>query len=445
MPRLSTTLSRSVAPLLLWAGSVCSTHVIAQALTAAQLMDWAEAAYREYFPSRQADQVAAPYVYRYYPETQNYLGVDGEAVYVLGPVSGGALLKVGVLSEFRCRVLPADCAPKTARRLVATNYASMGLTSDGRLFAWGYDPTHLTTPRPVDLAENATARQLTTGVTAAVAHDSGVAVLDSTGKVLGIGHNSGWMGGDLQYSSMKVTSFSPVLFSGRVLAISGAWGSSSRMSALYENGTVWHLPGDATRLNSNWQRFTAKQAIGPSDVVSLSSDGYYAVQRDGVVWRLNTGRDNVRLTNLPPIRDIACGSHCLAITINGTVVAFGTTTTNEPVTTVNLNNVIQVAVTSTSSAALTADGQLWTWGASNYTGQGVAGTTIAAPTPVSGFNNVTDIACGGSHCVVRRRDGSVWGWGTNNYGALGAGALGPSVALGNPFLTPIRATGLILE
>lgn len=81
---------------------------------ATNLMDWAEQAYPQYFPSHQQNQVYAPYIYRHYPETGAYLGVDGQYVRVLGPQFGLNILTVGVLSQFVCNVFPENCAPPTA-------------------------------------------------------------------------------------------------------------------------------------------------------------------------------------------------------------------------------------------------------------------------------------------------------------------------------------------
>ena len=48
--------------------------------------------------------------YRVYVATRNHLGVDaGGAVYALGPVTGDALLRLGVLGDFVCRVKPGLC------------------------------------------------------------------------------------------------------------------------------------------------------------------------------------------------------------------------------------------------------------------------------------------------------------------------------------------------
>lgn len=79
--------------------------------TPTELMDWAEHTYSQFFPGHQADQTLTPYVYRYYAKTGNYVGVAGDAIYILGPVAGGgaAPVQVGVLSDFACQVHPDSC------------------------------------------------------------------------------------------------------------------------------------------------------------------------------------------------------------------------------------------------------------------------------------------------------------------------------------------------
>jgi hypothetical protein len=68
------------------------------------LLDWAERAYPGLFPGPAATQWLAPFQYRYYPATGNYVGVEGSNVYVLGPVSQGTIQRVGSVEEFRCAV-----------------------------------------------------------------------------------------------------------------------------------------------------------------------------------------------------------------------------------------------------------------------------------------------------------------------------------------------------
>lgn len=83
----------------------------ATALTADTLMDWAEFAYPQFFASsRQTTLFSSPYTYRYYPGTQNYLGLAGEDIYVLGPMSGNQLARVGTMADFKCNVVPQSCS-----------------------------------------------------------------------------------------------------------------------------------------------------------------------------------------------------------------------------------------------------------------------------------------------------------------------------------------------
>lgn len=78
-------------------------------VSATALFDWAEKTYPAYFPSHQANQSLPPYVYRYYPQSENYLGLDGDTVVVLGPISNGAILSVGKVADFACLVSPEVC------------------------------------------------------------------------------------------------------------------------------------------------------------------------------------------------------------------------------------------------------------------------------------------------------------------------------------------------
>ncbi|MDO8277173.1 MAG: YHYH protein [Burkholderiaceae bacterium] len=94
--------------------SAAQSPQAARAPTATDLLDWAEATYPDLFPGHPANQIWAPYTYRYYESgaTKNYLGVttDGH-VYAMGTlVDGGGLAYVAPLSSFACRIFPADCA-----------------------------------------------------------------------------------------------------------------------------------------------------------------------------------------------------------------------------------------------------------------------------------------------------------------------------------------------
>jgi hypothetical protein len=90
-----------------------------------QAMDWAESHYPALFPA--AGKTAgnfAPYTYRYYPNTGNYLGISSGssdvAVYLFGPVSGNASspVRLAALADYTCTILPANC-PGLSRNIAA--------------------------------------------------------------------------------------------------------------------------------------------------------------------------------------------------------------------------------------------------------------------------------------------------------------------------------------
>ncbi len=96
----------------------------AQIVVAKTLFDWAETAYQGvlpggydrwenvlgYYSHTPQTQFQDTFTYRYYAGSNNYLGMAGEDVYVLGPVSRGAVQRVGTAADFACGVNPKACA-----------------------------------------------------------------------------------------------------------------------------------------------------------------------------------------------------------------------------------------------------------------------------------------------------------------------------------------------
>ena len=101
-PQRASLLSPQNAPLL--------SPQSAPLLSADALFDWAEKFYPQFFNGGAQAGVFAPYQFRFYPSAGNYLAVANGGVYVLGPVSGGSILKVGELADFTCAVLPCTNA-----------------------------------------------------------------------------------------------------------------------------------------------------------------------------------------------------------------------------------------------------------------------------------------------------------------------------------------------
>jgi len=98
------------------------------------LFNWAEQQYPSLFPGVKANLTTSSYVYRYYPETKNYLGVGVSGstvgnVYVLGPLSGGVLALVGTLQGFACQVSGGACTLTSANDAARfLSQATLGFT-----------------------------------------------------------------------------------------------------------------------------------------------------------------------------------------------------------------------------------------------------------------------------------------------------------------------------
>ena len=94
------------------------------------LLDWAERAYPQYFPTHEANLSLPPYVYRFYPGSGNYVGVAASDVYVLGPVSNGQLLRVGSVADFAPLVHPAFSPATREQAARFLLHAQVGLVDE---------------------------------------------------------------------------------------------------------------------------------------------------------------------------------------------------------------------------------------------------------------------------------------------------------------------------
>ncbi|XP_076870833.1 LOW QUALITY PROTEIN: E3 ubiquitin-protein ligase HERC2 [Brachyhypopomus gauderio] len=137
------------------------------------------------------------------------------------------------------------------------------------------------------------------------------------------------------------------------------------------------------------------------------------------------------------------GQHYLALSNNGEVFSWGcgdggrlghgdTTYLEEPTMIATFSgrqvgkHVVHVACGSTYSAAITADGELYTWGRGNYGrlghGSSEDQTTPMLVTALKGLK-VIDVACGSgdAQTLSVTENGQVWSWGDGDYGKLGRG------------------------
>lgn len=71
-----------------------------------RLLNWAETTFPQYFPSHQGTQSIEPWLFRFYPESQIYAGVNksDNNVYVLGGAFGGSPTQIDSLANLMAQV-----------------------------------------------------------------------------------------------------------------------------------------------------------------------------------------------------------------------------------------------------------------------------------------------------------------------------------------------------
>lgn len=77
----------------------------------ADVMDWAEKTYPQWFGPQAVTGTTPSLVFRHYPATGTYLGLDNTRLYVMGGPFGNVPLPVGTVDDFACAVRLAQCEP----------------------------------------------------------------------------------------------------------------------------------------------------------------------------------------------------------------------------------------------------------------------------------------------------------------------------------------------
>jgi alpha-tubulin suppressor-like RCC1 family protein len=251
--------------------------------------------------------------------------------------------------------------------------------------------------------------------------------------------------------------------SGFLTGITAVAVGTSQCMALRSDGTVWTWGfntygqlGNNTTTNSP----TPVQVLGANGMghigavtaIAAGNGSDLALQSDGAVWAWGYNGDgelgnNTTTNSLTPVQvlgkngighisgvtAIACGYfYALALTSNGTVLAWGDNTNGAlgdgttiqrkvPVQVTGLTNVIALAAGSQAnySMALESNGTVWAWGN--------GATTPAQVVGVGGSGYLTGIiaiaSSGGTapHNLALKNDGTVYAWGDNFAGDLGLG------------------------
>jgi alpha-tubulin suppressor-like RCC1 family protein len=145
------------------------------------------------------------------------------------------------------------------------------------------------------------------------------------------------------------------------------------------------------------------------DAIGIVAQANYclAIRLDGTVVAWGDLGEVTPPAGLSSVRALAAGeSHAVALQQNGTVIAWGNNDYGQSSVPPALGPAVIVAAGAYHTLALRADGTLVGWG-NNGDGQA---------TPPGGLAGVTALAAGLTHSAALRGDGSVVVWGDNGYG-----------------------------
>lgn len=256
--------------------------------------------------------------------------------------------------------------------------------------------------------------------------------------------------------------------------LSSSKGSDGHTLALTENGIVYSWgDGDYGKLgHGNTATHKQPERInGPflGKIVKYIHAGYRhsaAVTEDGKLYtwgegdhgRLGHGDSNARyvptqVSGLSDVASVACGSsHTLAVSRDGkTVWSFGSGENGKlgtgdlgkayrPQVIEALKNVTvkKVCAGTSFSMALTASGEVYTWGTGPIIGRGATDAIHFLPLFVEDLApyRIIDISAGDNHCLALTDGHEIFSWGSNSMGQCGQGHVC------SPITRPLKVIGL---
>ncbi|KGP81354.1 MULTISPECIES: RCC1 domain-containing protein [Paenibacillus] len=281
--------------------------------------------------------------------------------------------------------------------------ATLAVRSDGRVYAWGQS---IGSSRLGNASRNdVNTPQLVEGISDVIQVASGISysmALKSDGTV--------WTWGKMYWESEDGTKHIPKQVAGLTDVVQIVAGYRTPY-AIKSDGTLWAWGsndygqvgnGDRTSVTAPVQVLTNVKKVVSHEFSTL------ALKNDGTVW--GWGKTDYGQTGYG-------NSSGSILTYATSPHKFGTLNTGEDA---QINDVIDIAISSRSSLVVRSDGSVWGAGTSSSgTLADAKENTNPRPVLVNDSLNIKNIYMGSYHAVAIDHEGKVWGWGNSSVGQLG--------------------------
>ncbi|XP_050301465.1 secretion-regulating guanine nucleotide exchange factor-like [Anthonomus grandis grandis] len=280
-------------------------------------------------------------------------------------------------------------------------------------------------------------------------------ILSSTGLVYCCGWNSkGQLG--LSDDTLKLTQIE-ILKEFKIVEISCGWDFSAAVSECGKQfvwGNNQHTQlglsksitctGIPSRLQVSQKLATGfkKVSCGLRHSAIITKEGGLLVAGTGAKGQLGLGDnfdDNnyLSITRVPDLEDVisvASGQHhTLALRENGTILSWGENKFGQlgvdpnvansfiPLEVFHHDGLESVYAGWTHSAALTKNGEVFTWGRDTYGQLGSERDVPYKPEKIPTLSNIRQLSVGSEHNLAVSRDNKLYAWGWNEHGSCGTG------------------------
>jgi alpha-tubulin suppressor-like RCC1 family protein len=385
----------------------------------------------------------------------DWLTADVNSNAMFATNSPGGLYSVGIhifLGRPNLLSSPVQIGTLTWSRVSVGTSHTMGIRTDGTLWAWGTNPAGARGDNTLDTDVNSVVGLYSPVQIGTLNNWSRItAAGQATHAIKTDGTMWGWGIALESGLSTNINRSSPVQIGTRNdwSKVESNSTSNNSILALRTDNTLWSWGynfygsiGDGTNVNKSspiqiksnlsWKNIF----VGAGTAFAIDTNG--KLYSSGLTNQFNTGydlnqRSPVQIGTLSSWKIVTAGSsHTIAISQSGSLWGFGYNGQGQlgDNTIVDKNSPVQIGTLTTwvsascgvsHTMALKSDGTLWAWGLNNLgqLGNGTSFPNQSSPVQIGTRNDWVDISSGYAHSLALRNDGSLWSWGYNGTGELG--------------------------